>query len=71
MIRHPIEDLCRRQPVPQDLLPKILGSNLNPKNHTNLHSLHAAPSQQINFARRGLAPRLSLAKRRSSVMAIT
>jgi hypothetical protein len=56
MIRHPIEDLCRRQPVPQDLLPKILASNPNPRNHANLHSLHAAPSQQINFAVAALHP---------------
>ena len=44
MIRHPIEDLCRGQPVPQHLLPKIIG------NHAKLHSLHAAPFQQIIFA---------------------
>src|SRR6185312_981936 len=44
MIRHPIEDLCRGQPVPQDLLPKIIG------NHAKLHSLHAAPFQQVVFA---------------------
>ncbi len=36
MIRHPIKDPRRRQPVPQDLLPKILGSNPNPRNHANL-----------------------------------
>src|ERR1043166_5748594 len=50
MIRHPIEDLCRGQPVPQDLLPKIIG------NHAKLHSFHAAPFQQIVFAVAGLSP---------------
>ena len=65
MIRHPIEDLCRGQPLPQDLLPTILG------NHAKLHSLHAAPFQQIVFAVAVFHPAYRSQSPRSSVMAIT
>src|ERR1700730_13159255 len=37
MIRHPIQNLRRRQPVTQDLLPEIVGNNPNPRDHANLH----------------------------------
>src|SRR3954453_14821191 len=36
MIRQPIENLRRRQPVAQHLFPEALG-NLNPRHHANLH----------------------------------
>src|SRR6266404_849335 len=36
MIRHPIKNLCRRQPITQHLFPEILG-NPNPRDHANLH----------------------------------
>src|ERR1700751_4959765 len=37
MIRHPIEDLRRRQPVTQDLLPEIVGNTpTNSRDHANL-----------------------------------
>jgi hypothetical protein len=64
MIRHPIEDLCRGQPVPQDLLPKIIG------NHAKLHSLQAAPSNRSSSPSRS-SRRLSLPKHQTSVMTIT
>jgi hypothetical protein len=37
VIRHPIENLRRRQPVTEHLLPEIVGNNPNPRNHANLH----------------------------------
>jgi hypothetical protein len=36
MIRHPVQDFRRRQPVTQHLFPEILG-NPNPRDHANLH----------------------------------
>jgi hypothetical protein len=36
MIRHPIENFRRRQPITQHLFPEILG-NPNPRDHANLH----------------------------------
>jgi hypothetical protein len=36
MIRHAIENLRRRQPITQHLLPEILG-NPNPRDHAYLH----------------------------------
>src|SRR5689334_11181710 len=35
VIRHPVENLCRGQPVSQRQFPKVLG-NPNPRNHANL-----------------------------------
>src|SRR3569833_2197625 len=37
MIRHPVKDLRRCQPVTQHLFPKVLGNNSNPRTHANLH----------------------------------
>jgi hypothetical protein len=36
MIRHPVQNLRRRQPIAQYLFPKVLG-NPNPRVHANLH----------------------------------
>src|SRR3569833_1052728 len=36
MIRHPVENLGRRQPVAQQLFPEILGNAPNPQSHANL-----------------------------------
>jgi hypothetical protein len=36
VIRHPIENLRRRQPITQHLFPEIVG-NANPRDHANLH----------------------------------
>src|SRR5215470_13576193 len=37
VIRHPIENLRRRQTVTQHLFPEVFGNNPNPRDHANLH----------------------------------
>ena len=36
MIRHPIENLRRRQPITQRLLSEVVGNDPNPRHHANL-----------------------------------
>src|SRR5580698_2917572 len=41
MIRHPVEDFRRRQPVTQHLFPEVLG-NANPRDHANPPTFESA-----------------------------